>query len=666
MMRLQEHCCMQIFLNIIRGKKDAGIGEYTLKCDFNVYGLRVGHPDVLQVQAVGRVYSVSHHNVELFALRRLLSIVKGAVSFEDLATVNGFAYPTFREACKARGMLADDAEIMAAMQEIVDTTVSVSAIRRQFVMLLLHSAPVDPQALFQYFVEDLCEAADGADAVNVALLEMESEMQEHRRSLADAEFGFVLPDDRNMQRSVRRRRVSLTADSAAAAAQMRDQLVPLFTDEQHAAMRLILTAIDEDHDSKLFGLLASAGVGKTLFANGLAAHLRSENRSVLCVAASGLAAILLSEGRTAHSALKIPIPANEMSMCNFTSAERAAIRQTSLIIYDECSMVHSDIADTVDRSLRDVMHDDRHFGGKAVLFMGDFKQLLPVVRYGSGHNCTIQRCKWWPSLQLLAFTKNWRAACNPDYTAFLEEVGNGRMEIITPPPECRVSNYTELIDAVYGTTWENTHQILALTLETCAAVNDLCFDKLPGNLTCMPASDSYVDCRDPDDFPPEYIESLDMKGAPPWLLKFKLGAKYMCIRNLDLKRGIVNGTLLKLLSIGRHTAQFQILTGKASGSVDIFTRAVFTITPEASGLPFTVIRTQFPIIPAYCLSVHKAQGQSLQCVGLIFESDPFTHGQLYVALSRVAGWHKVYTMFQGDNIKNHVLRHLLQAVYGLQ
>ena len=666
MMRLQEHCCTQIFLNIIRGKKDAGIGEYTLKCDFNVYGLRVGHPDVLQVQAVGRVYSVSHHNVELFALRRLLSIVKGAVSFEDLATVNGFAYPTFREACKARGMLADDAEIMAAMQEIVDTTVSVSVIRRQFVMLLLHSAPVDPQALFQYFVEDLCEAADGADAVNVALLEMESEMQEHRRSLADAEFGFVLPDDRNMQRSVRRRRVSLTAESAAAAAQMRDQLVPLFTDEQHAAMRLILTAIDEDHDSKLFGLLASAGVGKTLFANGLAAHLRSENRSVLCVAASGLAAILLSAGRTAHSALKIPIPANEMSMCNFTSAERAAIRQTSLIIYDECSMVHSDIADTVDRSLRDVMHDDRHFGGKAVLFMGDFKQLLPVVRYGSGHNCTIQRCKWWPSLQLLAFTKNWRAACNPDYTAFLEEVGNGRMEIITPPPEGRVSSYTELIDAVYGTTWESTHQILALTLETCAAVNDLCFDKLPGDLTSMPASDSYIDCRDPDDFPLDYIESLDMKGAPPWLLKFKIGAKYMCIRNLDLKRGIVNGTLLKLLSIGRHTAQFQILTGKASGSVDIFTRAVFTITPEASGLPFTVIRTQFPIIPAYCLSVHKAQGQSLQCVGLIFESDPFTHGQLYVALSRVAGWHKVFTMFQGDNIKNHVLRHLLQAVYGLQ
>ena len=660
-MHLPEHYCIQTFLRIIRGKKVAGTGEFTLKCACNIYGVRVIPPDLSQVQAVGRVNSVSHHNVELFALRRLLSIVKGAVSFGDLATVNGFMYPTFREACKARGMMADDAEIMAAMQEIVDTTVSVSVIRRQFVMLLLNSAPVDPQALFQYFVEDLCDAADGADAVNVALIEMESEMQERCRSLADVDYGFVLPDRVNMQRSIRRRRGSHTAESAAEATRMRDQLLPLFSDEQHAAMRLILTAIDQDHDSKLFGLLASAGCGKTLFANGLAAHLRSQQRSVLCVAASGLAAILLSEGRTAHSALKIPIPANESSMCNLTTAERAAIRQTSLIIYDECSMVHSDVADTVDRTLRDVMRNNRHFGGKAILFMGDFKQLLPVVRYGTGHNCTIQRCSWWPSLQLLSFTQNWRAANNPEYTAFLEEVGNGRMAMIYPPLEGRVSSYSELIEAVYGNTWETTHQILSLTLETCAAVNDLCLNKLPGELTCMPASDSYVDCSNADDFPHDYIESLDMKGAPPWMLKLKIGAKYMCIRNLDLKRGIVNGTLLKLSSIGRHTVQFEILTGKACGCVDIFTRAVFTITPEASGLPFTVIRTQFPIIPAYCLSVHKAQGQSLQRVGLIFESDPFTHGQLYVALSRVAGWHKVFTMFQGDNIKNHVLRHLLQS-----
>jgi hypothetical protein len=44
---------------------------------------------------VGRIYGVSHHNAELFALRRLLSVVKGAQSFEDVATFNGVVHATF-------------------------------------------------------------------------------------------------------------------------------------------------------------------------------------------------------------------------------------------------------------------------------------------------------------------------------------------------------------------------------------------------------------------------------------------------------------------------------------------------------------------------------------------------------------------------------------------
>ncbi len=45
-----------------------------------------------------------------------------------------------------------------------------------------------------------------------------------------------------------------------------------------------------------------------------------------------------------------------------------AIRAVDLIIYDECSMVHSDVADTVDRSLRDIMKNNCPFGGKAIQF----------------------------------------------------------------------------------------------------------------------------------------------------------------------------------------------------------------------------------------------------------------------------------------------------------
>jgi hypothetical protein len=405
--------------------------------------------------------------------------------------------------------------------------------------------------------------------------------------------------------------------------------------------------------------MASAGCGKTVFANGLASHLRAQGRTVICVAASALAAMLLLGGATAHSTFHIPIPANETSTCNLTYVERAALQRVSLIIYDECSMVHADVANTVERTLRDVMRNQRPFGGKTVVWMGDFKQLLPVVRYGKGHNHTIQQCSWWNQSSKLTFTTNWRAVKNPEYTTFLETVGNGRVDSVVPPDACRCTSYDEIIEKVYGNHFSSRNQILALTLDTCAEINRRCFAKLSGEVIEKPAADQYVDCNDRDAFPPDYVQSLAMNGAPPWMLQFRSAAKYMCIRNLDPARGIINGTMLKLLSVGRNMIQVQVLSGKSAGSCDILTRCVFTITPEASGLPFTILRSQFPIIPAYCLSVHKAQGQTLDTVGVVFESDPFTHGQLYVALSRVGGWDKVYTYYQGVNILNVVLRHLL-------
>ena len=90
--------------------------------------------------------------------------MKGATSFEDVATVDGVIHGTFRSACLARGMQADDGEIIAAMREIIEVTIRVEDIRQHFAMLLLHNAPADPQALFNLFVDDLCDIDDGDDA----------------------------------------------------------------------------------------------------------------------------------------------------------------------------------------------------------------------------------------------------------------------------------------------------------------------------------------------------------------------------------------------------------------------------------------------------------------------------------------------------------------------
>jgi hypothetical protein len=291
------------------------------------------------IQPVGRIFGVSHFNSELFALRRLLSVVKGAVSFEDMATVDGVVHATFRAACLARGMMSGDAELEAALREMIETTVSIDQIRRHFARLIVHSAPADPQAMFNMFVDDLCDPEDGDDTVHAAILAIDAHLQDMGRSLSDADFCFCMPDNLDLAQPRKRRRQAADACTEAASRRHRDAILPLFTNEQTSALHGIVDAIRSDIEHKIFGLIASAGVGKTIFANGLTAFLRAQNRTVVCVAASGLAAGLMLDGTTAHSAFHIPIPANEHTMCNLSQSDRALLKKADLIIWDECSMV---------------------------------------------------------------------------------------------------------------------------------------------------------------------------------------------------------------------------------------------------------------------------------------------------------------------------------------
>lgn len=66
---------------------------------------------------VGRLVFVHPSSGELFYLRMLLCHQKACMSFEDLRTVSGCLYPTFRAACNALGIIGDDIEWMTAFNE---------------------------------------------------------------------------------------------------------------------------------------------------------------------------------------------------------------------------------------------------------------------------------------------------------------------------------------------------------------------------------------------------------------------------------------------------------------------------------------------------------------------------------------------------------------------
>lgn len=107
----------------------------------------------------------------------------------------------------------------------------------------------------------------------------------------------------------------------------------------------------------------------------------------------------------------------------------------------------------------------------------------------------------------------------------------------------------------------------------------------------------------------------------------------MLLRNLDVSDGLCNGTRMKIDHIGDFTIGCRFITGVRKGRLAVIPRihnCAFT------KLPFRFRRTQYPIRLAFAMTINKSQGQTLSKARLFVKSNLSSHGQLYVALSRVS------------------------------
>ncbi|KAI3821177.1 hypothetical protein L1987_08736 [Smallanthus sonchifolius] len=337
--------------------------------------------------SIGRIHSVSPSLGEAYFLRILLNKVRGPISFEEILTVNGHKCSTFRDACYKLGLLDDDTEYIEAIEEASHSG-SGYFLRSLFATMLLSGSLSRPDFVWQntwkflsdgiLYKQQLLLKYPGLSLTddriqNLTLFEIEKLLLRNSSSLRRFP-SMPYPDNDSISSSNNRLITEeLSYDRNNLQTEF-DSLLVSLTDEQRSVFEEIMNAVKHNKGGVFF-VYGYGGTGKTFLWRTLSAAIRCKGQIVLNVASSGIASLLLTGGRTAHSRFLIPLNLNEVSLCYIKPGSDVAhlLQQASLIIWDEAPMIHKHAFEALDRTMKDILMSDEKnnsemmFGGKGVL-----------------------------------------------------------------------------------------------------------------------------------------------------------------------------------------------------------------------------------------------------------------------------------------------------------
>jgi ATP-dependent DNA helicase PIF1 len=219
---------------------------------------------------------------------------------------------------------------------------------------------------------------------------------------------------------------------------------------------------------------------------------------------------------------------------------------------------------------------------------------------------------------------------------------------------------TRIVDAMYASVDLNNpdvatdeyfanRTILAPTNLAVQSVNEAVSERVQGASHVFLSTDSIEnDGGEAAFFETEVLNSININGIPPHKLILKVGIPVMMIRNLNPNAGLCNGTRLRIVSLKPHVIHATIMTGSHNGEKVLIPRIIFISNDDVKNFPFRLRRKQFPIVPAFAMTINKAQGQTVHNMGLYLPTPCFSHGQLYVALSRATSRSNVKILIENS------------------
>jgi ATP-dependent DNA helicase PIF1 len=409
-----------------------------------------------------------------------------------------------------------------------------------------------------------------------------------------------------------------------------DQLTP----EQRKAYDLV-------EQGKSIFLTGPGGTGKSFLLKTMYEMIPDRiGKHVAVTALTGCASLLIGRfAKTLHSWAGIGLGQESAgTLAAKIRMNGKALRRwlgTDILIIDEVSMMTPELLEKLDDVARHVRRDDRVMGGLQIVFVGDFYQLPPVMKEGAV-TFVFESSLWKEIVQDTVYLTKILRQDDPVFHKILDEARKG---ILSPES-------LQILQKRTDRSWQQLDIKPTLLFTRRAEVdmiNHRNMKALEGDTYTFKAETVFSPLESTKgltEHSPQVkrmIERMDKDGPYMAELYLKKGAQVMLLYNLNQEAGHVNGARGVVVGF-EGTNDTRIPLVKFRTGVPVPIPKVSWMAPEMEG----VGRKQIPLKLAYAITIHKAQGATLDCALIDIGTSTFECGQAYVALSRVKNLDSLY------------------------